>query len=135
MITITIIIIISIIISIPKEPNNDDDDTINICFRIQITSPNAVDTIRLTRRFYKTDKVMLLINFVESIDTLPYYDSIEITTSYPKFIIYTNTTTTITSTAITTNNNNDVDKTLSDLNLESNSIIWVSISNNNPNNI
>jgi len=63
---------------------------------------------------------MLLINFVESISTLPYYDSIEIST-YPKSIIYSNTNNTI------SNNDDDNDKTLIDLNLDSNSIIWVSI--------
>ena len=60
-----------------------------------------------------------LVNFVESISTLPYYTNIEISTSYPKTIIYSNS------------NNDDINndnRTLIDLGLGSNSIIWVCIS-------
>ena len=104
----------------PNEPDKDDDLTINICFKFQITNNNDTNTnnniSRLYRRFYKSDTLILLVHFVESISLLPYYDSIEITTSYPKIIIYNSN-----------NINTSDDRKLIDLNLDSNSIIWVSI--------
>ena len=105
----------------PNEPDKDDD-TINICFRFKIssncdTSTSKRDT-RLYRRFYKCDNAEILVNFVESISSLPYYDEIEIATSYPKTVIYNSTH----------DHSNNNDKTLMDLNLDSDSIIWVSIS-------
>ena len=103
-----------------NEPDKDDDLTINICFKFQITNNNDTNTnnniSRLYRRFYKSDTLILLVNFVESISLLPYYDNIEITTSYPKTIIYNSN-----------NINTNDDRKLIDLNLDSNSIIWVSI--------